>query len=58
MGVPVGAEFWSAFLRGEIDVDCAEPSLVAFFPLEVVEERPKEISFNWCAGCDGAVEFA
>ena len=39
-GVPAGTEFWSAALRGIIDIHDAEAARVTVLPFEVVHERP------------------
>ncbi len=50
VAVPVGAVLGDASLGRVVDVDDAEPHRVAPRPLEVVEERPREVAAHVGAG--------
>src|SRR5437588_12362895 len=47
---PFVRRFRRALERPEIDVDHAEAAVVAFLPLEVIQQRPDEIAAQSCAG--------
>ena len=56
--VEAGAEFGSALLGFEIDVDDAEAFVISVGPLVVIEQTPDEVTFHGDALRDGAMELA
>src|ERR1035441_593934 len=56
--VEVGAEFASALLGFEVDVDDSEALVISVGPLVVIQQAPDEVAFDGDALRDGTVELA
>src|SRR5258708_7065122 len=54
---PPGAQLGCAFLAYEIHVDDPKTPVVAVLPLEVIHERPQEITMHGHAVGNGTIEF-
>src|SRR5712691_5336469 len=50
--IPLAAGFDDALLRLIIDVDNAKALAVSFGPLKIIDERPDEVTAQWCATLD------